>query len=236
MKSGYKRDFEHQYFRPLSSFNPSPFQADTLQTSLAKNLHRSYGIPEKNILRLILYADYALVLSMYSEFGFPEKELKEVLGFERELSYIEKITFTGRSSSGEPKSMEITDPHLIDRLYKSMTEYLDLREYFRIKNSNPTRKRSSGGILKKIATELYIELTGKEKITPQRSLYIIGYIFGHNYIGLKIDEPIISEQDFNDNKKHKKDEGLYVSEPSYLQYLAGRIKTYVNWKEVPGNH
>jgi len=216
----YKRDIAKEFFRPLKSFRYNPFFhpsiANNRQLVLAKNLHRSYGIPEGNILRLIMYTDIALSYPTNSEIQVYYSDLSEIADFEKNPMPVEKVMFRGNA-----KEFEITNPYLIEKLYNSLLELIDFQKITQEKLAK--KKITSATIIKKVARELFNELTQVEKISNWRSLGIIGYIFCLYNIGLKSKEPILSEEKFNLMQKGKQN----VTE-TYLQYLAGRIERYIN--------
>lgn len=140
--------------------------------------------------------------------------------------------------------MRLLTPTLFDKLYLYLKEISDSKvtikdvTYGQITAECTTylaskwlnKKRRSGVIIKKVATELYIELTDKEKITGSRPLYIIGYIFSLYEIGLKRGEPILTEHQHNAQNEYKRSKGITTE--SYLSYLSGHMKRYINWKMV----
>jgi len=215
-----KRDTNKEYFRPLKSFRYNPFFhpsiANNRQLVLAKNLHRSYGIPEGNILRLIMYADIALSYPTDSEVQVYYSEISEIADFEKSPIPIEKVVFRGNA-----KAFEITNPYLIDKLYKSLLELIDFQKITQEKRAK--KKSTSAKIIKKVATELFNQLTQVENISNWRSLCIIGYIFCLYNIGSKSQGPILSEEKFNILQK-----GNQILNETYLQYLASRIEQYIN--------
>ena len=221
MKSQYKRDISKEYFRPLKSFsyNPSfhPSVANNKQLVLAKNISRSYPIPEGNILRIIMYTDIAVSYATESEIDFYYSDMKEISDFEKEPISIEKVVFKGSA-----KSIEITNPYLIDRLYKSLFEIMDLRNILKERRTNKTKKRPSAKIIKLIATEIHNELTTVEKISSWKSCCIIGFIFALYSIGLKTEESIMTEKEFEIEKATKQ-----VITETYLSYLSKRIDKYI---------
>ena len=170
----YKRDIAKEFFRPLKSFRYNPFFhpsiANNRQLVLAKNLHRSYGIPEGNILRLIMYTDIALSYPTNSEIQVYYSDLSEIADFEKNPMPIEKVIFRGNA-----KAFEITNPYLIEKLYNSLLELIDFQKITQEKLAK--KKITSATIIKKVARELFNELTQVEKISNWRSLGIIGYIF-----------------------------------------------------------
>jgi hypothetical protein len=195
------------------------------QLVLAKNLHRSYGIPEANILRLIMYSDFAFHMGTGGDNELSLSELKEIANLDRTSFSIERIIFRGKAGSpGTPASFEISNPYLIERLYNSLTDLLNLHSDKLKKHSSKGRKPAT--LLKKIARELYAELRKEEGITGSRPLYIIGYIFSIYGFGSEDTEPILTEKEFNARKRNRKDKGL-IPAGSYLKYLASSVKKFI---------
>ncbi len=220
MKSKYKREISKDYLRPLSSFryNPCyhPHVATNKQLVLAKNLSRSYGIADGNVLRMIMYTEIALSHSADREIELSYSDLSEIIEFEQDPVPIERITFQGGS-----KSFEITNPHIIDNLYYSIIDFFNFQEIIRERGSD--KERSSDAVIRSVAAELFNALTNEEKISEGKSYCIIGYIFCLYNIHLKPDGPILSEDQYNLLKKEKQNKT-----ETYLQYLAGRVKQYVS--------
>jgi hypothetical protein len=228
MKSDEKGEILQESLSPLSSFlhnallNPSV--ANNKQMVLAKNLHRSYQVPEGNILRLIIYADIVLNRTRGKERNLFFSDLSAIADSGKNKTVFEKVVFKGRE-----KSFEISSPYLIDKLYNSLLAIIDFRNTG--KKDFSVKKPASSASIKKLATELYSELTEKEKITGSKPLYIIGYIFSLYNVGLKKGEPILTEKEFKVRVDKMKPEGETNAE-NYLQYLSRRIRPYINWKSV----
>jgi hypothetical protein len=230
MKSKYSRESKYarviskEYFKLLKRYNYNPSLANNKQIELAEKLSKKYDIHEGNILRLIMYAGIAWSYATDSEIEFFYSDMTEIADFEKEPVPIDKIIFRGSSKSlGSSKSFEITNPYLIDKLYYSMLDFMDFQNVLKKRRSDTKKKRPSAKIVKLIATEIYNELTKVEKISEWKSYCIIGYIFCLYNIGLKTKEPILSEEKYNLLQKEKRK----VTE-TYLQYLATRIKRYIN--------
>jgi hypothetical protein len=219
MEMKKKKDVSKVYFKPLKSFRyNSSFHhsvANTKQLVLAKNLNRSYNISEGNILRLITYADIALKLATESEINFYYSDMMEIADFEKDPTPIEKIIFKGRS-----KSFEITSPYLIDRLYISLLDIMDFQKI--LKKGQDKNGQASASIIKKVATEIYNELTTIEKLSSRKAYCIVGFIFAFYKIGLKPHEPILTEKEFEIEKKTNK-----IFTGTYLQYLSKQIEAYI---------
>jgi len=218
MKSIYKREISADYFRPLSSFryNPCyhPHVASKKQLVLARNLSRSYQFPEGNILRLIMYTEIALNNAVDRDIELSYSDLSEIIEFEREPEPIDKLVFKSKN-----KSFEIVNPFIIDHLYYSIIDLFNFQQT--IKKRRSVEKISTDEPKKKVAAELFDELTQTEKISHGKSYCIIGFIFCLYNIHLESESPLLSENHYN--KLIKEDPGI---KETYLQYLAGRIKSY----------
>jgi hypothetical protein len=228
MKSDEKGEILQEYLSPLSSFRNNallnPSVANNKQMVLAKNLHRSYQVPEGNILRLIVYADLALHETRVKERKLYFSDLSAIENFGKKPTSMEKVVFMGKE-----KLFEINSPYLIDKLYHSLLGIIDFRNTGEKNFSG--RKTASSVVIKKLATDLYIELTEKEKITGSKPLYIIGYIFSLYNVGLKKEEPILTEKEFKARLKKMQPGGITNPE-TYLQYLSRQIKPLINLKSV----
>ena len=229
MESKHKKGNQDPNFRPLKSFRYNPHLhppvANNKQLVLAKNLSRSYGIQESSILRLIMYVDIALHWVINRDIGNFYNDLNEISDFEKEPFSIEKLTFSGPGETpGTHCSFEITNPYLIDRVYNSLIDLLNFQQI--IKNKESDQKKASKSVIRKVANELYRELTAEEKITGSKPLYIIGYIFSIYGVGFKDNEPIMTEKEFNAVKKTIKRKDV-SSDGSYLKYLSGAVKAYI---------
>lgn len=224
-RSQYKRDISREFFLSLNDFkNRAILQnksATIPQQVLARNLHRSYGLPEKNILHSVVYADVAFNRAKLSEHDFNLLDANSVAQFENGPESIQEIVFKAND-----KNIEIRNPYFIDKLYYYLLEitdsHFDLSQRKIFGKLELKKKRPSATIIKKIATELFNEFTQVEKISAWKSYCIVGYIFCFYKISLKSEDPILNEQEFNLKKeKYGLDTG------TYLQYLSGRIKRYI---------
>jgi hypothetical protein len=229
MESKYKRDLSEKSFRSLENFRYNPHlyppAANNKQLVMAKNLQRSYGIPEANILRLIMYVDFALHWAFESEIELYYSDLHEIADFEKEPYSIERVIFQGLAETPEgPKSFEITNPYLVDKLYYSLIELLNFQKI--IKKRQSKKGQTSPAVIKKVANELHVELKDKEKLTGSKPLYVIGYIFSLYGIGFKDGESILTEKDFNAQKKTILEKGE-TADQSYLQYLAITVRKHI---------
>jgi hypothetical protein len=221
-----KENISGEYSATLNSFryNPlfHPSVANNRQMVLAKNLHRSYHIPEGNILRLILYTEIALHWTRESDVKLYYSDLSALEDFGKNSEPVEKVIFSGKT-----RNLEITSPYFIENLHQSL---LDLADFGKAGKGKKSGKRpASASVVKKVATELYIELSENEKLTGSKPLYIIGYIFSLYNVALKNEGPVLTEKEFMLGLEKKKSEGIVITE-SYLQYLGRRIRPYINRK------
>jgi len=230
MELQYKRNIDKEYFRSLDSFNYSPiFHApNPKQKMLIEKINSSYYIPLGNINRLVQYTEIALNYALESELEYYDSDRSELEKFENDPFPISRIEFMGwQKGSRFSKTFEISNPYLIDKLYNSVFEYINFHET-KPKNGNTDKKkkRPSATLIKKVATQIFKELTKVNNISEWQSLCIIGYIYSYYEIGLKKEEPIMTEEVWNLSKKGKEKKGIIITE-TYLQYLAARIKRYI---------
>lgn len=220
MKSLYKREISEDYFRPLSNFryNPCyhPHVASKKQLVLARNLSRSYQLTEGKILRLIMYTEIALNNATDRDIELSYSDLSEIIEFEREPEPIDKLVFKSKN-----KSFEIVNPFIIDHLYYSVIDLFNFQQT--VKKRRSGERISADESKKKVAAELFAELTQTDKISERKSYCIIGFIFCLYDIHLESEGPILSENNYN--KLIKEDPAITET---YLQYLARRIKSYLN--------
>ena len=150
--------------------------------------------------------------------------MTEIADFEKEPFSIDKIVIRGSDKPlGYPRSFEINNPYLIDELYRSMLDFMDFKKVLKKRRDNTKKKRPSAKIIKLIATEIYNELTQVEKISEWKSYCIVGFIFAFYQIGIKTEDPIKSEEQYNQWMKEERS----ASAETYLQYLAHRIEKYI---------
>lgn len=238
MKSNYKRDIYKDFFRPLSSYEYFPRFANKDQIELAERLSGIYGIPEGNMLRLIMYVDIAYSLALNKEIKYYYSDEKEILNFEQKPEPIQSILFKGKD-----KSIEITNPYLIDKIYKDCFMYYKQPEVIQYKSYSPqsTNKYNHnamlpindkktfpfGNIIKMIATDIYNELTKEYKLIERQACCVIGNIYVFYHIHLKYEEPILNEIEFIE--KNQKDEAKeqIITEKDYSSYLRNRIISYI---------
>ena len=229
MESQYKRDINQEYFRSLNSYNYSPVYhaPNPGQINLIEKIHRDYEIASGNINRLIQYTELALTYALESELKYYDSDGAEVDKFEKEPFPIKEIVFSGwQKGTNFQKSLKITNPYLINKLYAALIEYMNYKNNTKGSNTTKKKKRISTTLIKKVATEIFNELTQVNKITEWQSLCIIGYIYSYYCIGLKTEEPILIEEEYDLMVEEKEKKGQIVTE-SYLQYLAARIKRYI---------
>jgi hypothetical protein len=229
VKPQYKRDLDKEYFRSLQSYNYSPV-FDTPNPGLKiliDKINSIYKIPRGNINRLLQYTEIALNYALESELKFYNSDRLEFEKFENDQFPISTVEFKGwQKGSRFPKKFEISNPYLIDKLYRIAFEYAILETEIINSNIDQKKKRSSATLLKKVATQLFNELKRDINISEWQSLCIIGHIYAFYGVGLKKGEPIKTEEAWSLSIKDKEKLGQTITE-SYLQYLASRIKRYI---------
>lgn len=195
-------------FKPFPEWDGKPgiyHHEDIPEWGLTEKLSKDYGLSGEKINRLIQYVVYAFGTS-----SFFEEEIK-VLNFEKEPEPILSVRFESRN-----KHFTITDPKIIDKLYKLL-----LGENHLFKLANPYDKE----IIKEIATEVFRELTTKENISKCAAYCIIGFIFAYHGYGI-CREKLMTEGEFIYDTLEKESKGIAVNK-TYLQYLEGRITDYI---------
>jgi len=219
MESKYNRDLNREYFRPLRTFQYRPsFHWGTSsfeQLALADKLAEDYDMNPGNVLRLIIYADRALFRAQESELQQYYSDLSEITDFEATPQPIRRIVF-----EGDTKAFRVENPYLIDHIYRAVFDLLESRASFK----KDGKKRSSASIIKMIGTEIYTELTTREHITPWKSDCILVQILSLYNIGLKINEPLLTEEQHNAEQQKRKAKGMTTE--AYLTYCGGLGKNY----------
>lgn len=219
MESQYNRDLNRQYFRPLRSFQYRPSlhwgTATEEQLALADKIAEDYNMNPGNVLRLIVYADLALFRAQESELQRYYSDLAEITEFEATPQPIKRIVF-----EGETKAFRVENPYLIDHIYATIFELITARASFK----KDGKKRSSSTIIKMIGTEIYNELTTRERITPFKSECILVQILSLYNIGLKRNEPLLTEEQHRAAQKARKAKGMTTQQ--YLTYCRGMGKNY----------
>ena len=219
MKSQYNRDLNREYFRPLRSFQYRPSlhwgTATDEQLALADKIAEDYEMNPGNALRLIMYADRALFRAQESELQQYYSDLAEITEFETAPQPIRTIVF-----EGETKAFRVENPYLIDRIYSTIFELIATQSSFK----KDGKKRSSATIIKMIGTEIYKELTTREHITPWRSECILVQILSLYKIGLKINDPLLTEEQHRAVQEGRKAKRMTTE--AYLTYCHGRGKNY----------
>jgi hypothetical protein len=215
MKINYTRNDIH--FKSLSEYNGQWNEAwgiNTRLNDLADKLSTSYPISHEKILRLIRYVYFAYESSSPEIYKSIVTDYKQVMQFKYGPEPIVSVTF-----KTEHKQFTITNAPVIDELFNTL-----LNKMFETIDTVPKKNKKTlpeKGSIKKIATELFKELTQKENISEWRSYCIIGFIFAFYRFGIKYTGIIKTEERYNLYKeKHYKTE-------SYLSYLAGNIRRYI---------
>ena len=200
------------------------------QIQLSEKLAEYYSLPPGNILRLIGYTEKALQWALKSEQMFSVDDWRELLQYEEQPEPIRKVTF-----QGEKNRFTISNPFLIDILYKQVFEALkkvpksytsdDLNfgspiEAQLSKTPLVGKKRPSGHIIKLIGTEIYNDLCTWKTVTRRQAEGILAQILSLYKVGLK-DKPIMTEQQHREDCANNK-----VKAESYLTYCRGQGKNY----------
>jgi hypothetical protein len=210
MKSRFKGGISKEELISLDSYPFYPRFSPHVkheESDLVVQLSDKYAIPKDNILRLILYVDYAYFWVRKGESPFLCRDPHGISGFELKPEPITSIAFKSKRTS-----IKIINPDIIDKLYSHFVKL-----YYQPKPTKDKKKRTSVKDIKKIATDIFKELTEKEKIGPHQAMYVIGYIFAYYGIGLKYNNPIVSEEIYK--KTHYRG--------NYLTYLKDNIKNYI---------
>lgn len=227
-KSNYRRDINKDYFFPLSEFKFNPSfhwsVARYEQQRLTERLHERYNnITELDFLRLIVYAGRALGLASEVDIKLYFSDMEEIGSFEKEPFNIDKVVFRGYSKeSGYTKSFEITNPYMVDQLYHFLRELFDYRAIIKEKQSQ--KKPPSGEIIKLIGSEIFNDLIGHEDISTWKAECILAQILSIYQIGLRVDEPLMTEQQHQDYNSEMKEKNIPTE--SYLTYCRGQGKNY----------
>lgn len=202
----FSLDFRH---------SQNSFDFNDKQMVLAQNIHRSFGITEKNILRLIAYTGYTVSSAARVLAGFNYNFIKEVSGFLPDARSIRKVSFTG-----ETKSLDIMNGFIAQELFNSLLEIIENNKSGGDLKTSPALSADEN--VKMIATELLDELKNNEKLSSWRALCVIGYIFLLYDLKLENEDSLLSEADY---RRENKITG--ADSKSYLNYLSARIKNYV---------
>jgi hypothetical protein len=216
IKSNYKRIATDIHFKPLSEFIGKwneELGINAEMNKLADKLSIKYCISQETILRLIRYVLFAYESTTPGVIKGILTDYKQVIQFEKKPEQIISITF-----NTEQKQFIITEHEVIDELYYTLFNKMFQTDK---PHSNKNKKLIEEGSIKKIATELFNELTKKENISEWKSYCIIGFIFAFYRFGIKRTGIIKTENRYNlYREKHYKTD-------SYLQYLSGNIKRYI---------
>jgi hypothetical protein len=191
------------------------FDISDKQIAVAQNIHRSFGIPEKSIINLIVFTGYILRSGEKSTRGFNYSFIREISEFLPAAGQIKAVTF-----SGESKSLSVTNPELTARLMEALIGIIDNLSANKV--ADPADPRFRDKNIKNLAGELYEELVRNEKLTPWRALCVVGYIFLLFELKLESEEALLNESEFLNKMKATGD-----TAKSYLNYLSDRIKSYI---------
>jgi len=203
-KSNYIRQESDIHFKPLSEFN-GEWRISDDKIELSKKLSENYGISEDKILHLIQYVEFAFLSDIPGIINNVVTDINQVQNFENDPQSIISIKFECKN-----KHFTITNPNTIDKIYSLLFNTM----FEMTPNITKQKKKILSEVsIKRIATELYDELTKKYEISEWKSYCIIGFIFAFYEIGINFDHPIMTEQQYKNG--------------SYLTYLSGNIKRYI---------
>jgi hypothetical protein len=191
------------------------FDISDKQIAVAQNIHRSFGIPEKSIINLIVFTGYILKSGEKSTQAFNYSFIREISEFLPVAGQIKAVTF-----SGESKSLTVTNPELTGKLMEALLGIIDNLSTDNAADTGDPKSRDSN--IKKLAGELYEELVKNEKLTPWRALCVAGYIFLLFDLKLENEEVLLNESEFTNKMKASGD-----TAKSYLNYISDRIKSYI---------
>lgn len=178
---------------------------DIPEWGLTERLSVEYGLSKEKVNHLIRYVVYAFGTSSYFE-----EEIK-VIDFNKSPEQILSVRFESNN-----KNFTIRDPKIIEKMYKLLIGENNL-----FKLPHPYTKE----IVKKIATQVFLELTGKDKIPKSAAYCIIGFILAYYSYGI-CKEKVMTEGEFIYDKIEKENKGTTVTK-TYLQYLADTVVEYI---------
>ncbi|HBE39875.1 MAG TPA: hypothetical protein DDW27_01460 [Bacteroidales bacterium] len=195
-------------FKPFDEWVVKPVinnHDDIPEWGLTERLSKDYGLSREKINHLIRYVVYAFGTSSYFE-----EEIK-VIDFNKNPENILSVRFESMN-----KNFTIKDPKIIDKMYKLLIGENNL-----FKLPHPYNKE----IVRKIATKVFRELTGNEKISKSAAYCIIGFILAYYSYGM-CKEKLMSEGEFIYDTIEKENKGIAVTK-NYLQYLADTVAEYI---------
>ena len=194
-KNYYSRVITDPHFKPLSEMKGKKLSVTEGQIKLAKKLNKNYPLSESAFLVLIKYVEYAFLPNnskvLQREFENINKILDSEESFTTRLEYENK--FSEIIKEGDTLSIKSGS-----KPFKSKKIFLEES-------------------IKRIATEIFNQLTKKEDISEWKSYCIIGFIFAFYQIGINYKYPLETETE------HK----ISHPEDNYLSYLSGNIKRYI---------
>ena len=195
-KNYYSKVITDPHFKPLSEMKGRKFSVTEGQVELAKKLNKDYELSEYAFLLLIKYVEFAFL---------PDEDSK---AWQQEFENINRIL-----DSEESFTVRLEYENKFSEIIKD-GDTISLKT-----DSTPSKRKRMllEESIKKIATEIFKQLTIKENISEWKSLCIIGFIFAFYHIGISYDHPI-------ETKTERK-----ISHPgeNYLSYLSGNIKRYI---------
>ena len=178
---------------------------DIPEWGLSEKLSKNYGLSKDKINHLIKYVIYAFGTSSYFE-----EEIK-VIDFNKNPEQILSVRFESLN-----KNFTIKDQKIISKMYKLLIGENNL-----FKLPHPYTKE----IVTKIATQVFRELTEKDKLSKSAAYCIIGFILAYYSYGV-CKEKLMTEGEFIYDTIEKENKGTPVTN-TYLQYLADKVVEYI---------
>jgi len=218
------KDIDRIFFLPMSDVFRDPENTrHEEEQHFAESLHERYNaIPIIEFEYLIDYTDIALLFASGAGVKLWDQDRASFASMEKEPFNIDRIVLEGcRTGESQTMSFEIISPYIIDQVHNLLKELFD---YLPVKNEKqPKKKRPSAEILKLIGTEIFNALRSY-RISKWKAECILGQIMGFYQIGLKIDEPVMTEQEHSDHNAEMR--GKNIPTESYLSYCRGQGKNY----------
>ena len=191
------------------------FDISDKQIAVAQNIHRSFGIPEQNIIRLIAFTGYIISSTGKNSNNFNYSFIREVTEFLNDAGNIKTVSF-----STESKSLTVKNTKLAGSLLESLVDLINSKS---ITSGTTSASLSNNENIKQLAGELYEDLVTNEKLTPWRALCVIGYIYLLFDLKLDDEEQLLAEHEFQQRNKNSGS-----NSKTYLNYLTDRIKNYLS--------
>jgi hypothetical protein len=195
-KNYYSRIITDPHFKSLSDFNiQQPITEG--QIELSKKLSNDYGLTEDKFLHLIQYVEFAFIPDNTENNQRLFEEIGRMIDDDSKKDFTINLEYENKHSEIVKNGDSITFNYG-STPYKGKKIFLEES-------------------IKKIATEIFNQLTKEKNISKWQSLCIIGFIYAFYQIGINYNYPILTEE------VHK------IKRPgeNYLSYLSGNIKRYI---------